>query len=106
MDTTNFFVGQSVYFIDNYNWALGKIVSAGPKNLKIECVNGNTYTKPRDRCAHSQESVAFVFETWKGRNGRGAYRVERLLYPQLRKPANQIARQFDHVNEKSYGVLL
>ena len=64
----------------------------------------------KEKCAFADEIVCVVWEGWKGVNGRGAYRVERELYPTLRIPAKNISRQTDNkrgsgrINEDSYGV--
>lgn len=98
-------VGGMVCFLDNYHWFCGKVTWVGSKKVKIACGNGQTYTKPREKCAAYDEIVAVVWEQWKGRNGRGSYRVERELYSDLRKPAQQIAYNA-RLYEKEHGVLL
>lgn len=100
-----FVAGHQVFFLDEYNWYCGTVVSCGPKNVKIvNSHSGTVYTKPKIKCALMSEHVAVIWEMWKGVNGRGGYRVERELYPDIRKPAHQIAYNERH-NEKAYGVL-
>ena len=105
-------IGQTVKLLEEYNWITGTVVGIGRKNLKVALPGGvllpRTVTVPPERCAHPDESVCIVWETWKGTNGRGAYRVERELYPEHRMPANEIARQSQgegRVIEYEYGVL-
>jgi len=84
-----FVVGEQVWFQDEYHWYNGVVTSCGPRNVKISCL-GRIYTKPKEKCATKDEYVAPVWEMWKGKNGRGGYRVERELYPNERKPAHMI----------------
>lgn len=49
----------------------------------------------KEKCAFPDEKVCIVWETWKGTNGRGGYRVERNLYPQHRIAAQNISMQHD-----------
>lgn len=86
---------KKVYFLSDYNWECGYVVSEGPKNLKIKhhYFQDVVYTVPRAKCAWPDEQVCVVWEMWKGRNGRGGYRVERELYPEDRIPANMVYRQ-------------
>jgi len=37
---------------------------------------------PKEKCAFPNEKVCVVWETWRGVNGRGGYRVERERYPE------------------------
>ena len=103
---------MNIYFLSDYNWERGTLVSEGPKNYKIstESVGGEPYTISisKDKCASSTDKVCVVWETWKGRNGRGGYRVERELYPNYRVSADQVARQSfgpGRVTETSIGKI-
>ena len=105
-------MNDPIYFLWEYNWYWGTLVSEGPKNHKIAVdVPGfvpHTRSVAKDRCARPGEMVCVVWETWRGLTGRGGYRVERELYPQYRVPAEQVARQHlgsGRVKEKSYGVV-
>lgn len=90
-------VGQTIMLLEEYNWVRGTLVGIGRKNLKVALPGGvllpRTVTVPPERCAHPDEPVCIVWETWKGMNGRGTYRVERERYPEHRIPAKEIARQ-------------
>jgi len=48
---------------------------------------------PKEKCAFPNEKVCVVWETWRGVNGRGGYRVERERYPNERVPAYKVALQ-------------
>jgi hypothetical protein len=105
------FIDDKVYFLWEYNWYGGTLVGKGPKNFRIYInlpgFKPHTRSVSRDKCALPGENVCVVWEKWRGTNGRGGYRVERELYPNLRVPAEQIACQswgLGRVNEQKYGV--
>lgn len=95
---------KEVYYLSDYNWERGHLISEGPKNLKVRSVAwGHEVRVPKDKCAAPEESVCVVWEMWRGRNGRGGYRVERSKYPEHRVRADQISRQSSgagRVNER------
>lgn len=94
---------KEIYYLSDYNWERGYIISVGPKNFKIKnAFCGYEVRISKNKCALPDESVCVVWETWKGKNGRGAYRVERELYSDLRVRADQVARQMGNgrVDEK------
>lgn len=100
-----------IYYLSDYNWCKGSLVSVGRKNYKISsCGLGLSpalIRVPKEKCAFPDENVCVVWETWKGKNGRGGYRVERELYPELRVPAKNVNYQhigLGRVKEKAYGV--
>ena len=90
----------SIYFLSEYNWLKGELVSSGPKNNKIlipaqhGCIE-HTKAIPKEKCASGDEEVCVVWEMWKGRNGRGGYRVERNLYLTDRVSASRVHYQDD-----------
>lgn len=89
-------VGDKVYFLSEYNWEAATCVAVNRKTYTLQFpayMNSLVRRIPKEKCATEHESVCVVWETWKGVNGRGGYRVERTLYPQHRLPANQVARQ-------------
>lgn len=105
-------MNKQIYFLWEYNWYAGTIVSEGPKNIKVDVnipgFKSHTRSVSKEKCAYPDEKVCVVWETWKGKNGAGGYRVERELYPQNRYPASQVSRQsigLGRVTEKEYGVL-
>ena len=98
--------GQTIYFLDEYRWTQGTVLSCGPKNVKIQymfCGQSVDTTKPKEKCALPDEEIVVVWECWKGRNGRGGYRVERTMYPNERKPAKQLRKA--NLAESAYGVI-
>lgn len=91
-------MNTTIYFLDDYNWEKGEIISVGPKRYKIKMPATSitaewTRRVPKEKCAMPDEEVCVVWETWRGTNGRGGYRVERVLYPGQRVPAKMVARQ-------------
>lgn len=79
---------SDIYFLVDYNWELGTLLpTKSKKNLKIKDYHGFVRTVAIDKTATPDELVCIVWETWKGVNGRGGYRVERTLYPTHRVAA-------------------
>ena len=112
-------IGKQIFYLANYNWERGILVKENRKTYTVEWTNYGNYLIPnqkitekfpKEKCAFADEVVCVVWETWRGVNGRGAYRVERELYPTLRIPAKNISRQTNdnrgsgRINENSYGV--
>lgn len=107
--STSIKVGDVIRYLDEYRFCDGKVLSVGPKNIKIIAPSVDfscqvVVRKPYDKCAALEEEVAVIWEMWRGRNGRGGYRIERENYPHIRKPAKLIGRSERH-NEKALGVL-
>lgn len=107
--STTIKAGDSIRFLDEYRFCEGRVLSVGPKNMKIlspsvDFTNQVVVRKPHDKCAALEEEVAVIWEMWRGRNGRGGYRIERENYSHIRKPAKLIGQSERH-NEKALGVL-
>ena len=107
-------VGEDIYFLTDYNWFPGKLLSVGKTNCKIlsdAFGRSHEFKIRRDKCALPDEKVCVVWETWKGANGRGGYRVEREKYPKERVIASKVSHQtisypsYGRVTEESPGVL-
>lgn len=106
---------KMIYFLSDYNWRYGEVVSSGPKNNKIRVpaqgwLREHEVVVPKEKCAIPGEEVCVVWETWKGKNGRGGYRIERELYPESRVEAGKVHYQhighnaLGRITESSYGV--
>jgi hypothetical protein len=107
-------IGKEIYFLTDYNWFRGKLLSVGKTNCTIL---SSAFGQPhefkirRDKCALPEEKVCVVWETWKGVNGRGGYRVEREKYTKERVPARNVNYQSSswigegRVTEDSPGVI-
>jgi len=88
---------EKIYFLWEYNWVPGALVKTNAKTYKIRVslpgFAEHTRNVPKHKCAFPEEKVCIVWETQKGTNGRGSYRVERRLYPSIRVPARLVGRQ-------------
>jgi hypothetical protein len=102
-------VGDNVYVQSEYNMCKGKVVKINPKSVKItvaahgfhiEFTRGFLFHK----VAHEDESIAPIWESYKGVNGRGGYRIEREAYPEHRKPTNQWKWQ-EYLWEETPGIV-
>ena len=101
-------VTTPIYFLLDYNWQRGELLpSKGTKNNKV-LYYGTELSVKKEKCASPDEKLVIVWEMWKGRNGRGGYRLEREMYKEYAFPSNEIARQHygnGRVTEDSHGVL-
>lgn len=99
--------GDQVYYLTEYNWHLAHVVKVNKVNIRLKdrVLNVERDIKP-DKIATLEEKVCVVWECWKGKNGRGGYRVERELYPQWRVPSSHVGRQSGagRVTESQHGV--
>lgn len=89
---------DTIYFLEDFRWERGLLVSEGRKNFKIHiprraCYPEQTKYVAKEKCARPDEKICVVWEQWRGANGRGGYRVERELYPQDRVAAHAVACQ-------------
>jgi len=107
-------LSTDVYYLSEYNWERGSLarVAKGNKTMVINTIDGSGNLRalriPRVKCAYPGERVCIVWEMWKGRNGRGGYRVERKEFPAYYRPAEEIARQGSgpgRVSESKPGIL-
>jgi hypothetical protein len=102
--------GDTVYALTEYNFERCQVVSVAKKNIKVRYSNAwHTYEKyvKVEKVAEANELVCIVGQWWKG-DGLTSSRIERVLYPEQRVPANQIAGQphgLGRVDEESYGAL-
>ena len=102
---------DKIYYLSEYNWELGVLIKENSKTYTIKTTpraffSEQTIRINKEKCALPDDVVCIVWETWKGKNGRGSHRVERELYPDKRVPANSIARQLGigRVTEINFGV--
>jgi len=99
--------GDQVYYLTEYNWHLADVLKVNKVNIRLKdrVLNVERDIKP-DKIATLEEKVYVVWETWKGKNGRGGYRVERELYPQWRVIPSHVGRQSGagRVTESEHGV--
>lgn len=98
--------GDIVYVLSEYNLDKAEVLSISGKNVKVKfLINDSERSFPFDKVAEPDESIAVVWEQWKGANGRGGYRIERELYPNKRREAKKWPHQAlvweDHYGEES-----
>lgn len=101
--------GDKIHFLSEYTLLEGTILSVGPKRLKIFVPAHGFFTAhevriPFEKCALPTELVCVVWEKWKGGNGRGGYRLEKILYANLQQRASDWPRNA-LVYEDAYGQL-
>lgn len=95
--------GNIVYILDGYDLDKAEVLSIGDKKVKVKVlISGYEKRVPFDKVAEPDESIAVVWERWKGTNGIGGYRLERELYPNKRRDAKKWPHQA-LVWEDSYG---
>ena len=85
--------GDLVYFLYDYTLEKGLAESIGNKNVKIAKTRWDDsiyYTRvPIEKVVLSDEMICIVWEQWKGKNGRGGYRIEKELYKNRQKLAKE-----------------
>lgn len=98
-------IGSTVYIKVDYRLLAGQVVSKGRTKYKIKytypfCEPTTTTRLPEDIYL-PDDQIVFVWEQWKGRNGRGGYRVEKdsSTYPDKLKKAKDVRLPADMVYE-------
>jgi len=89
-----------VCYLSDYDFYYGTVEYVG-KKIKINRLwpvpnAGKIYDRisPEKVCSANAQ-VCVVWETWKGVNGRGAYRIENTLYPKKHKQAYDLRSRGD-----------
>lgn len=96
-------IGDWVWFLSDYDLILAQVLSLGKKSIKIKvspykgCIAYVKYAKP-EKIIHAEQPFCVVWDTSKGRNGRGSYRIERVMYPE--KHTVGFKSTLDYVMEK------
>ena len=89
----DFAEGEEIFVLNDYVFERAVVVSArGAKTILVETevLGSDCKMQPyrrrvaREKCVWKHERIAIVWEMWKGRNGRGGYRIERELYADQR----------------------
>lgn len=104
---------QPIFFLWDYRWYLGRVMSEGKSRYRVLTnwprEDGKGYYVAKEKCAFPGERVCVVWEQWRGKNGRGGFRVERELYPRRRRPAETLEPSrlmgVGRVTESAPGVL-
>lgn len=96
---------MEIYGMASYNWYLLELIHENKTTYTVKDPTWGTIKRfKKDKCAFPTEKVCLVWETWRGVNGRGGYRVERRLYRDKALPANQIERQFTLTPGKGWVI--
>lgn len=90
--------GETVHVQLEYNIVIGRVVRLSAKSATVHfpaqgCYSEYTRATPYQKIAKRGDRVVLVWETWKGTNGRGGYRLEGSAYESVRLPVEEIAHQ-------------
>lgn len=100
-------VGDDVMVLSEYSLIPGVVLKVNAKSIKVRvsayggCIAHDNSFKP-EKVAKRGSLVALVWETWKGVNGRGGYRLETIMYQDVLKPVEQI-RASRYLYETQFG---
>jgi hypothetical protein len=102
-------IGDIIYVLSEYNLCKGEVVSINKTTVKVVfqipwCIPQVKNVKLEKLCG-ADEEIVIVWEMWKGKNGRGSYRIERDLYREYSHPSKLWPHQ-EKVWEVNYGDLL
>lgn len=104
----SFCIGDSVKVLIDYSLCLGTIVKINPKGIKV-LVPAYDYnleylgTFKYEKICKLDTKAVLVWEQWKGKNGRGSYRLDTIMYPELAKPVSAIGRS-TYLYEDNFGI--
>ena len=102
-----FSVGDEVFVLIDYSLVSGFILKVNDKSIKIKLnasFGVNSYEKncKPEKVVRKGDYAVLVWECWKGVNGRGGYRLDTIMYPDLQKPVDKI-RPNTYLNESEFG---
>jgi hypothetical protein len=110
--------GDTVWVLSDYDWVKAVVQTTPMASSKTVVVGdvpyyspGYTFRVSLDKIATSSEMICIVWEQWKGKNGRGGYRLDKTMYPQYHVPVTKVGPSYRNdgtcgrVTEESYGVL-
>lgn len=100
-------IGDKIYVLYDYKLESATVVTAGGKKtmlVEFDYPAGYRTRVKREKVAAPTESIAVIWEMWKGCNGRGGYRLERELYEDERMSADQWP-WCEYIWEQEHGVL-
>ena len=109
IETKTLSIGDDVKVLIDYSLCSGTVLKVNPKGIKVHiaavfgCVDYVSSFKPEKVFKFGTQAV-IVWELWKGKNGRGGYRVDTLLYTDLARPI-EIIKPSVYLYEDSFGVV-
>ena len=91
----NLETGDKVYIFKEYTIFHGIVIKANPKSVKVKIPAQSYYIEhvmsvPYNKILKAGTLAVLVWETWKGKNGRGGYRFETDLYSKILLPVENI----------------
>ena len=102
-------VGDNVKVLIDYALCFGSVIKINPKSIKVfvigsfGCIDYESNFKQEKVIKLGTKGV-LVWEQWKGSNGRGAYRFDTIMYPELSKNVEDI-RPSTYLYESAFGVV-
>lgn len=110
--------GDIVWVLSEYNLVRAEVMTTPKVNAKSVLLGkvpfytpGYTWRASIDKVARPDEKICIVWEKWKGKNGRGGYRLDKTMYPQYHVQVNQVGPSYDYsgtrgrVAESAFGVI-
>jgi len=110
--------GDTVWVLSEYHWLRAEVMTTPKANSKSVLLgkvssypSGYTWRASTDKVARLDEKICIVWETWKGKNGRGGYRLDKTMYPQYHVNVNQVGPSYRNdgtcgrVAESEFSVL-
>ena len=104
-----FSVGDDVKVLIDYSLCSGRVSKVNPKGIKVfvmdslGCIVYESNFK-YEKVIKLGTNGVLVWETWKGRNGRGGYRFDTIMYPHLAHKVEDI-RGTTYLYETDFGVV-
>lgn len=108
-ESKTFNIGDSVIVLEDYMLFSGVVLKVNPKSVKVKVfadrglIKHTQLYKPEKILTYGTPAV-LVWETWKGTNGRGAYRLETKLYAECFRKVECIPRS-RYLYENSFGII-
>ena len=104
-----FSVGDDVKVLIDYSLCSGKVIKVNPKGIKVHVVASfgcmdYVGSFKYEKVFKFGTNAVLVWERWKGKNGRGGYRVDTILYPELVREIETI-RPSVYLYEDTFGVV-
>jgi hypothetical protein len=91
--------GDKAWFLSYYDLILVDVLKTNKNRVKIQvpqykgCI-AHTKSVTNQSLIHTSVPFTIVWERWKGRNGRGAYRIDTTNYPQHNKLGHRATYEY------------
>lgn len=87
IDMATYKPGDTVYVLNDYRMYRGVFVKYNKTTATVVMQDAGERRIPNEKIAAEHETICIVWEMWKGKNGRGGYRLEREMYQERHEPA-------------------